>query len=61
MMTGGDISGGVMLGINMRREVSTEGYLTVAGSMLCRSRERRVVIRIPQVTLPLLMNTFNHD
>ena len=29
-----DIRGGVMLGINMRREVRTEGCLTVAGSML---------------------------
>ena len=32
-MMGVDIRGGVMLGINMRREVSTEGCLTVAGSM----------------------------
>ena len=61
VMMGVDIRGGVMLGINMRREVSTEGCLTVAGSMLCRSRERRVEIRIPQVQLPLLMNTFNHE
>ena len=56
-----DIRGGVMLWINTRREVSTEGCLTAAGSMLCRSREKRVEIRIPQVTLPLLMNTFNHE
>ena len=40
-MTGVDIRGGVMLGINMRRKVSTEGCLTVAGSMLCRSRSFR--------------------
>ena len=60
-MMGVGIREAVMLGINMRREVSTEGCLTVAGSMLCRSRERRVEIRIPQVQLPLLMNTFNHE
>ena len=56
-----DIRGGVMLWINTRREVSTEGCLTAAGSMRCRSGEKRVEIRIPQVTLPLLMNTFNHE
>ena len=61
VMMGVDIRWGVMLWINMRREVSTEGCLTVARSVLCRSREIRVEIRIPQVTLPLLMNTFNHD
>ena len=61
MIMGVDIRGGMMLGINMRREVSTGGRLTVAGSMLCRSREKRVESRIPQVTLPLLMNTFNHE
>ena len=38
MMMGVDIRGGVMLGINMRREVSTEGCLTVAGSMHSRSK-----------------------
>ena len=37
-MMGVDITGGVMLGINMRREVSTEGCLTVAGSMHSRSK-----------------------
>ena len=37
VITGVDISGGVVLGINMRREVPTEGCLTVAGSMLCGS------------------------
>ena len=41
MMMGVDIRGGVMLGINMRREVPTEGCLTVAGSMLGRSRSFR--------------------
>ena len=61
VMMGVDIREGVMLGVNMRREVPTEGCLIVAGSMLCRSREKRVEIRIPQVTLPLLMNTFNHE
>ena len=61
VIMGVDIRGGMMLGINMRREVSTGGRLTVAGSMLCRSREKRVESRIPQVTLPLLMNTFNHE
>ena len=61
MIMGVDIRGGMMLGINMRREVSTEGCLTVARSMLCRSRKKRAEIRIPQVTLPLLMNTFNHE
>ena len=60
-MMGVGIREGVMLGINMRREVSTEGCLTVAGSMLCRSRERRVEIRIPQVTLPLLNNNNNNN
>ena len=59
-MMGVDIRGGVMLWI-MKREVSTEGCLTVARSMLCRSREKRAEIRITQVTLPLLMNTFNHE
>ena len=38
VMMGVDITGGVMLGINMRREVSTEGCLTVAGSMHSRSK-----------------------
>ena len=61
VMMGVDIRRGVVLGINMRRKVSTEGCLTVAGSVLCRSREKGVEIRIPQVTLPLLMNTFNHE
>ena len=61
VMMGVDIRRGVVLGINMRRKVSTEGCLTVARSMLCRSREKRAEIRIPQVTLPLLMNTFNHE
>ena len=61
VIMGVDIRGGMMLGINMRREVSTEGCLTVAGSMLCRSRKKRAEIRISQVTLPLLMNTFNHE
>ena len=37
---GVDIRGEVMLGINRRREVSTEGCLTVAGSMLYRRRNR---------------------
>ena len=40
-MMGVDIRGGVMLGIIMRREVSTEGCLAVAGSMLCRIRSFR--------------------
>ena len=61
VMMGVDIRWGVILWINMKREVPTEGCLTVAGSMLCRSREKRSEIRIPQITLPLLMNTFNHD
>ena len=61
VIMGVDIRGGMMLGINMGREVSTEGCLTVARSMLCRSRKKRAEIRIPQVTLPLLMNTFNHE
>ena len=38
VMMGVDIRGGVMLWINMSREVSTEGCLAVAGPMLCRSR-----------------------
>ena len=33
-----DTRGGVMLRINLRGEVSTEGCQTVAGSMHCRSR-----------------------
>ena len=41
VMMGVDIRGGVMLGINMRREVPTEGCLTVAGSMHCTSRSSR--------------------
>ena len=41
VMMGVDIRGGVMLGINMRREVPIEGCLTVTGSMLCRSRTFR--------------------
>ena len=40
-MMGVDITGGMMLGINMRREVPTEGCLAVAGSMLCKSRSFR--------------------
>ena len=42
-MMGVDIRGGVMLGITRRREVSTEGCLTVAGSMLCRSQCRKFI------------------
>ena len=41
VMTGVDISGGVMLRINMTRKVPTEGCMTVAGSMLSRSRSFR--------------------
>ena len=40
-MTDLDIRGGVMLGINTSREVSTEGCQTVAGSMHCRSKSSR--------------------
>ena len=43
MMMGVDIRGGVMLRINMRREVSTEGCLTVAGSLFCRSQCRKFI------------------
>ena len=43
LMMGVDIRGGVMLWINMRREVSTEGCLTVAGSMLCRSQCKKFI------------------
>ena len=38
VLMGVDITGGVMLWINLRGEVSTEGCQTVAGSMHCRSR-----------------------
>ena len=41
VMMGVDIRGGVMLWINMRREVPTEGCQTVAGSMHWRSRSFR--------------------
>ena len=41
VMMGMDIRGGMMLGINMRKEVPTEGRLTAAGSMHCRSRSFR--------------------
>ena len=71
MIMGVDIRGGVMLGINMRSEVSTEGCLTVVGSMHCRRKscrknqtgcgDKRIEIRIPGVTLPLLMTSFNHE
>ena len=37
-MMGVDVRGGVMLRINMRKEVSTEGCPTVAGSMLCSGK-----------------------
>ena len=67
VMMGVDIRGGVMLWINMKREVPTERCLTVAGSMHCRSKSSRwnqtgcwdkwVEIRIPQVTFPLLMSS----
>ena len=40
-MIGVDITGGMMLWINMRRDVSTEGCQTLAGSMLCRSKSSR--------------------
>ena len=40
-MMGVDIREGVMLWINMRRDVFTEGCQTVAGSMLCRGRSFR--------------------
>ena len=38
VLMGVDITGGVMLWINLRGKVSTEGLQTVAGSMHCRSR-----------------------
>ena len=38
VMMGVDVRGGVMLRINMRKEVSTEGCPTVAGSMLCSGK-----------------------
>ena len=40
-MMGVYIRGGVMLAINMRREVTTEGCQTVTGSMHCRRKSCR--------------------
>ena len=56
LMMGVGSTGEMMLWINTRREVSTEGCLTVTGSMHCSRqnrtgcREKRVEIRIPQAT-----------